>query len=208
MGLLALMETTPDIEVVGEAGDGIEAVAKARELQPDVILLDLLMPRMDGIEAISVIKGEMPNAKILVLTCFDDDNMVFPAFKAGALGYLLKDSGMADLLQAIRSVHQGKSVLHPTIAAKVLNALNRPVDLLPPASALTDRELEVLKLVARGLPNQEIAEKLTITQHTVGKHVGNILIKLHLANRTQVTLNALQQGLIHLEDKELTTDFT
>ena len=200
-GLLALMETTPDIEVVGEAADGIEAVEKTCALQPDVILLDLLMPRMDGIAAIGAIKREMPQAKILVLTSFDDDDKVFPAFKAGALGYMLKDSAPLDLLQAIRNVYQGKSFLHPTIASKVLNELNRPVELIPAPDALTDREMEVLTLVAQGYSNLEIADKLVITEHTVGKHVSNILIKLHLANRTQLALYALRKGLVHLDNK-------
>ena len=200
-GLLALMETTPDIVVVGEAADGIEAVEKTCALQPDVILLDLLMPRMDGIAAIGAIKREMPQAKILVLTSFDDDDKVFPAFKAGALGYMLKDSAPLDLLQAIRNVYQGKSFLHPTIASKVLNELNRPVELIPAPDALTDREMEVLTLVAQGYSNLEIADKLVITEHTVGKHVSNILIKLHLANRTQLALYALRKGLVHLDNK-------
>jgi two-component system, NarL family, response regulator LiaR len=198
-GLLALMETTSDIEVVGEAADGIEAVAKVVELHPDVILLDLLMPRMDGITAIGAIKREMPQAKILVLTSFDDDDKVFPAFKAGALGYMLKDSAPQELLQAIRNVNQGKSFIHSTIASKVLNELNRPVELIPAPDALTDREVEVLTLVAQGYSNLEIAESLVITEHTVGKHVSNILIKLHLANRTQVALYALRKGLVQLK---------
>ena len=200
-GLLALMETTPDIEVVGEAADGIEAVTKTCELKPDVILLDLLMPRMDGIAAIGAIRRELPQAKILVLTSFDDDDKVFPAFKAGALGYMLKDSAPLELLQAIRIVNQGKSFLHPTIASKVLNELNRPVELIPAPDALTDREMEVLTLVAQGYSNLEIADKLVITEHTVGKHVSNILIKLHLANRTQLALYALRKGLVQLNDK-------
>jgi two-component system, NarL family, response regulator LiaR len=200
-GLLALMETTPDIEVVGEAADGLEAVAKVVELRPDVILLDLLMPRMDGISAIGAIKREMPQAKILVLTSFDDDDKVFPAFKAGALGYMLKDSAPQELLQAIRNVNEGKSFIHSTIASKVLNELNRPVELIPAPDALTDRELEVLTLVAQGYSNLEIAESLVITEHTVGKHVSNILIKLHLANRTQVALYALRKGLVQLDSQ-------
>ncbi len=200
-GLLALMETTPDIEVVGEAADGIEAVTKTCELKPDVILLDLLMPRMDGIAAIGAIRRELPQAKILVLTSFDDDDKVFPAFKAGALGYMLKDSAPLELLQAIRIVNQGKSFLHPTIASKVLNELNRPVELIPAPDSLTDREMEVLTLVAQGYSNLEIADKLVITEHTVGKHVSNILIKLHLANRTQLALYALRKGLVQLNDK-------
>ena len=199
-GLLALIETTPDIEVVGEAADGQEAVTRACELRPDVILLDLLMPRLDGIAAISAIKRDFPQAKILVLTSFDDDDKVFPAFKAGALGYMLKDSAPGDLLQAIRSVSQGKSFLHPTIASKVLNELNRPAEMIPAPDALTDREMGVLVLVAQGYSNQEIAEKLVITEHTVGKHVSNVLIKLHLANRTQLALYALRKGLVRLED--------
>jgi two-component system, NarL family, response regulator LiaR len=199
-GLLALIETTPDIEVIGEATDGLEAVAKTCELRPDVLLLDLMMPRMDGITAIGAIKRQLPDAKILVLTSFDDDDKVFPAFKAGALGYMLKDSAPNDLLQAIRSVHEGKSFLHPTIALKVLNELNRPAEQSPAADPLTERELEVLTLVAKGLANLDIAEKLCITEHTVGKHVSNILIKLHLANRTQVALYALRKGLVHLDD--------
>jgi NarL family two-component system response regulator LiaR len=205
-GLLALMQTTPDIEVVGEAADGVEAVSKAVALRPDVILMDLMLPRMDGISAISAIRERMPNARILVLTSSEEDDKVFPAFKAGALGYMLKDSAPGDLLQAIRNVHEGKSFLHPTIAAKVLSELSRTSDLPLSPDPLTERELDVLTRVAQGMSNLEIAEKLYITEHTVGKHVSNILIKLHLANRTQVALYALRKGLVHLDEADTPTD--
>ena len=198
-GLRALIDAKPDMEIVGEAADGIEAVLKTRSLQPDVILLDLVMPRMDGIEAIREIKQENPNARILVITSFAEDEKVFPAIKAGALGYLLKDSSPQELLHAIRDVYQGWSSLHPTIALKLIRELSRPSDLPPTEKPLTEREVEVLRLVAQGLTNQEIAEKLVISERTVGTHVSNILEKLHLANRTQAALYALREGLASLE---------
>ncbi|MBN1217748.1 MAG: response regulator transcription factor [Anaerolineae bacterium] len=198
-GLRTLISTKPGMEVVGEAADGIEAVAQARALQPDVILLDMVMPRMDGLQSIHEIKQENPNARILVLTSFDDDERVFSAIKAGALGYLLKDSSPQQLLQAIREVYQGRSSLHPAIALKVIRELNQPSDLPPTEEPLTEREMETLRLIAQGLTNQEIAEKLSISERTVGKHVSNILDKLHLANRTQVALYALRRGLATLD---------
>ena len=198
-GLRALIDAKPDMEMVGEAADGIEAVLKARSLQPDVILLDLVMPRQDGIEAIREIKQENPNARILVITSFAEDEKVFPAIKAGALGYLLKDSSPQELLHAIRDVYQGRSSLHPTIALKLIRELSRPSDLPPTEEPLTEREVEVLRLVAQGLTNQEIAKKLVISERTVGTHVSNILEKLHLANRTQAALYALREGLASLE---------
>lgn len=198
-GLQALIISEPEIEVVGEAADGLEAVRLARALQPDVILLDLVMPRKSGLEAIVEIKQDNPEARILVLTSFADDDKVFTAIKSGALGYLLKDSLPHELLQAIRDTHRGESSLHPAIARKLVQELNRPSDLPPSGDPLTGRELEVLKLVAQGLSNQEIAEKLAITERTARTHVVNILGKLHLANRTQAALYALREGLADLE---------
>jgi NarL family two-component system response regulator LiaR len=187
--------------VVGQAADGVEAVQMAESLQPDVILLDLMMPHKNGIEAITEIKNNNPEARILVLTSFAEDEMVFPAIKGGALGYLLKDSSPQELLQAIRDTYDGESSLHPTIARKLFREINRPAQDLPPAAEpLTEREVEVLKLVAHGLSNQAIAEKLTISERTVRTHVGNILKKLHLANRTQAALYALREGLTDLKN--------
>jgi NarL family two-component system response regulator LiaR len=200
-GLRALIETERGMELVGEAADGVEAVLRARSLQPDVILLDLVMPRKDGIEAIGEIKQENPEARILVLTSFAEDDKVFPAIQAGALGYLLKDSSPQELLQAIREVYRGESSLHPAIARKLIRELNRPSDLPATEEPLTEREVEVLILVARGLSNQEIAERLVVGERTVRTHVSNILGKLHLANRTQAALYAVREGLAGLDTK-------
>jgi NarL family two-component system response regulator LiaR len=198
-GLRTLFSSEPGIEPVGEAADGAEAVVMARSLQPDVILLDMVMPHKNGLEAINEIKQDNPEARILVLTSFAEDEKVFPAIKAGALGYLLKDSSPEELLDAIRNVYHGQSSLHPTIARKLINELKRPSDSLPTQTTLTDREVEVLKLVAQGLTNQEIADKLVLSEWTVRTHVRNILDKLHLANRTQAALYALKEGLANLE---------
>jgi NarL family two-component system response regulator LiaR len=163
--------------------------------------LDLVMPRKDGIEAIGEIKGENPEARILVLTSFAEDDRVFPAIKAGALGYLLKDSSPQELLQAIREVYRGESSLHPTIARKLVRELSQPSDLPATEEPLTEREVEVLGLVARGLSNQEIADRLVVSERTVRTHVSNILGKLHLANRTQAALYAVREGLAGLDTK-------
>jgi NarL family two-component system response regulator LiaR len=197
-GLRTLITAKPGLELVGEASDGNEAVLLARSLGPDVILLDMMMPHKDGLAAIKEIKADNPEARILVLTSFSDDEKVFAAIKAGALGYLLKDSSPQQLVQAIQDVHQGQSSLHPTIALKLIRELNQPPNLPPTDDPLTARELEALRLVAQGLTNQEIAEKLSISERTVGKHVSNILEKLHLANRTQAALYALRKGLADL----------
>ncbi|HMQ54292.1 MAG TPA: response regulator transcription factor [Anaerolineae bacterium] len=200
-GLRLLLGSEPGMAVVGQAADGVEAVQMAERLQPDVILLDLMMPNKNGIEAITEIKNNNSEARILVLTSFAEDEMVFPAIKGGALGYLLKDSSPQELLQAIRDTYEGESSLHPTIARKLIREINRPAQDLPPAEEpLTEREVEVLKLVAHGLSNQAIAEKLTISERTVRTHVGNILKKLHLANRTQAALYALREGLTDLKN--------
>lgn len=197
-GLITLITSESGFEVVGEAADGIEVVQKARSLKPDVILLDMIMPRQNGLEAIEQIKCENPEARILVITSFGEDQMLFPAIKAGALGYLLKDSSPQQLLQAIYDVHNGQSSLHPTIALKLIRELNRSSERPLTESPLTARESVILKLVAQGLSNQEIADKLVISERTVGNHVGNILSKLHLANRTQAALYALKEGIADL----------
>jgi len=198
-GLYALLDAKPGVEVIGEAANGDEAVRKARALRPDVILLDLVMPHKDGIAAIREIKQEQPDARILVLTSFAEDEKVFAAIKAGALGYLLKDSMPEELLQAIQAVREGKPSLDPMIAFKLVQELDQPSNLPPTEEPLTPREAEVLELVAQGLSNREIARRLVISERTVGQHVGHILTKLHLANRTQAALYALRRGLASLE---------
>ena len=199
-GVCALLAEIESIEVVGEGSDGREAVAQAEALSPDVILMDLVMPVMDGIEAIRQITALQPAMRVLVLTSFAADDKVFPAIKAGALGYLLKESEPADLVQAIKQVHRGEPSLHPTIAQKVLRELKRPPKRPPTPDPLTNREVEVLRLVAKGLGNREIAERLVVTEATVRSHVSNVLSKLHVANRVQATLYALQEGLTSLDN--------
>ena len=197
-GIRALLATEADIEVVGEAADGKEAVEKAERLHPDVILMDLVMPGMDGIEATRRITTRQPEIRILVLTSFAEDEKVFPALKAGALGYLLKDAGPEELVRAIRQVYCGESSLHPAIARKVLQELSRPPERPPTPEPLTKRELEVLRLIAKGKSNREIAEELVISEATVRTHVSNILGKLQLASRTQAALYALREGIAKL----------
>jgi len=199
-GIKALMAEIEGIEVVGEAGDGQEAIAQADALEPDVILMDLVMPGMDGIEATRQITASGEGPRILVLTSFASDDKVFPAIKAGALGYLLKDSEPTSLVQAIEQVHRGEPSLQPSIAQKVLQELQHPSRHPPTPDPLTNREMEVLRLVTKGLSNPGIAEQLTVTEATVRTHVSNILGKLHLANRVQATLYALQEGIASLED--------
>jgi NarL family two-component system response regulator LiaR len=199
-GLRALIATEADMEIVGEAVDGERAVAAVRDLRPDVTLLDMVMPRMDGLEAIQLIKSEFPNARILVLTSFAEDDMVFPAIKSGALGYLLKDSSPDELIRAIRDVNRGEASLHPSIARRLIMELSQPTTLPPTPEPLTERELEVLKLVAKGYSNEEIASSLVVSERTARGHVSSILSKLHLANRTQAALYALREGLATLSN--------
>ena len=194
-GIRALLSEAGGFEVVGEAGNGQEAVLRAAETHPDVILMDLLMPVMDGIEATRQITSQQPKARILVLTSFAADNKVFPAIKAGASGYLLKDSSPDELVRAIRQVHRGEPSLHPTIARKLLQEIARPADLQPAPEALTAREMAVLRSIAQGLSNQEIADQISVSEPTVRAHVSRILGKLHLASRTQAALYAVREGL-------------
>jgi len=199
-GLRAFIDTEPDVDVIGEAKNGLEAVELVQAVDPDVIVIDLVMPQMNGIEAIERIKQHQPNARIIALTSFSDDDKVFPAIKAGALGYVLKDTSPHELLRAIRHVYAGESSLDPTIATKLIQEFHQPVKKNQPAESLTSREIDVLQLVAQGLSNQEISNALSITEKTVRNHVVNILSKLHLANRTQAALYALRKGFASLDE--------
>jgi NarL family two-component system response regulator LiaR len=190
----------PGIEVVGEARDGQEVLAEAQRVQPDVILMDLVMPHMDGLEATRRVTAQLPEVRVLVLTSFAGDDQVFPAIKAGALGYLLKDSGPEDLVQAIQEVSRGESSLHPSIARMLLRELSTCSDAAPGPDELTIREIEVLQLIAQGYSNREISELLTISEATARTHVSNILSKLNLCSRTQAALYALREGLASLHE--------
>lgn len=197
--LRTLISTEEDLELVGEAVNGEDAVKKATDLKPDVILIDLVMPVKDGLQAIMEIKQINPDVSILVLTSFSDEDKVFPAIRSGALGYLLKDTAPQELLKAIHDVHRGEASLHPSIALQLIREIKRPSNLPPIENPLTERELEVLRLIAQGLNNQEIAARLVRSEWTVRTHVRNILGKLHLANRTQATLFALREGMADLK---------
>jgi two-component system, NarL family, response regulator LiaR len=194
-GIRALLAETDDIQVVGEASNGVEAMSLAKELNPDVVLMDLLMPEMDGIEATRQITAQMPKVHVLVLTSFVGDSKIYPAIKAGALGYLMKDAEPAELIRAIRAVHQGQPSLPPAIARKIMKEIREEPSPNPGPEALTAREVEVLQLLARGLTNEEIAAELAISEATVRTHVSHLLAKLHLANRVRATLYALRSGI-------------
>jgi NarL family two-component system response regulator LiaR len=202
-GICALLATESKITVVGEAANGQQAIDQARQEHPDVILMDIVMPEMDGLEAIRRISEQMPEIRILVLTSFASVDMVLPAIKAGALGYLLKDSGPHELVQAIVQVQRGNSSLHPAIARKLLEEISQPSTHGPEHDALTDREITVLKLVAQGYSNRDIANELTVSEATVRTHVSHVLAKLELSSRTQAAIYALRRGLVSLyEDAE------
>jgi NarL family two-component system response regulator LiaR len=201
-GIRALLEQVDDIDVIGEASNGEEAVAQAKRLHPDVILMDLMMPKMDGITAIREIQTNQLPARIIALTSFVTEDKVFPAIKAGAMGYLLKDSEPEDLITAIRKVNRGEPSLHPIVAKMVLEELGQPIRRPLTPEPLTQREVDIIRLVAQGLSNRQIAEQLVIGEATVRTHVGNVLNKLHLANRVQATLYALREGLTSLEEMD------
>lgn len=194
-GLRTYLELQPDIEVVGEAGDGHAAVALAREKLPDIILMDLVMPNSDGVEATRAITSMAPSTKVIVLTSFSEDEKVFASIKAGAQGYLMKDVLPQDLVRAIRTVHRGEAQLDPEIARKLMQEFTNPQPAAPKHD-LTDRELEVLTLIAHGKSNKEISEELVLSEKTVKTHVSNILQKLHLSDRTQAAVYALRQRIV------------
>jgi NarL family two-component system response regulator LiaR len=199
-GVRAFLEALPDIEIVGEAASGEEALELAATLAPDVVLMDLVMPGMGGIEATRRLREVSPRSQVVVLTSFHDDASIFPAIKAGALSYLLKDAGPDEVAGAVRAAARGEAILHPRVAARLIERVRgdegRPAN---PYTELTEREQEVLRLIAQGLSNGEIAAQLTISEKTVKAHVSNVLGKLHLADRTQAAVFAWREGFVRRE---------
>jgi NarL family two-component system response regulator LiaR len=194
-GLRAFLETQPEVEILGEAADGEEAVRQVERLLPDIVLMDIVMPKVDGIEAIRRIRAISPSTQAIVLTSFADDEKIVAAVRAGAAGYLLKDARPQELINAIRAVARGEALLAPSVAARLMRELSRPSEDAA-ATILTTRELEVLRLIASGRSNKEIAADLVLSEKTVKTHVSNILAKLHLADRTQAALYAVRQHLV------------
>ncbi len=205
-GTRELLDREQDIQVVAEAGDGEQAVKLAAEYCPDVVIMDIAIPKLNGIEATKQIKATQPTIAVLVLTAYDDDQYIFALLEAGAAGYLLKDVSTHDLVKAVRAVHAGESVLHPSIARKVINRFSRHTSQQPSdaeqelVDQLTDREMEVLKLAARGMTNREIAHTLTISVRTAQAHLSHIFGKLGVGSRTEAVLHALREGWFTLED--------
>jgi DNA-binding NarL/FixJ family response regulator len=202
-GTRRILEQEPDMEVVGEAGDGEEAVNLAASLKPDVAIIDIAMPKLDGIEATKRIKATWPSINVLILSAYDDDQFIFSLLEAGAAGYLLKSIRSRELIDAIRAVYSGESVLHPSIARKVLNrfvSTSGKPEGQEPSGMLSDREIEVLKLAAKGLSNQDIAERLCLSIRTVQGHLGHIFNKLQVGSRTEAVVRALKKGWVTLDD--------
>ncbi len=201
-GVRAFLETEPDIVVVAEAASGEEAVRLAAEHAPDVALMDLVMPGLDGVEATRRLTRASPRTRVIMLTSYHEDEHIVPALRAGALSYLLKDVGPEDLVAAVRNAAAGEVVLHPRVASRVVRELRgERRDAIDPWHELSDREVEVLRLVAEGLSNAEIAARLVIGEKTVKSHVSNILGKLQLADRTQATAYAWRQGIVRRADR-------
>lgn len=199
-GVKAFLVTQPDINVVGEADSGEEAIKLAAQFIPDVILMDLIMPNMDGVEATRRVKQVSPRSQVVVLTSYHEDEHIFPALKAGALSYILKDISAEELAGAVRKAAAGEAVLHPRVAARVIKELQgKREDALNPFTELSERELEVLKLIADGMSNAEMAAKLVLSEKTIKGHVSNILSKLHLADRTQAAVYAWREGVVRKE---------
>jgi len=197
-GVRAYLETQPDMEVLAEAGSGEDAIRLAAEHVPDVVLMDLIMPGMDGAEATRRLRQVSPRTQVVVLTSFHEDTHIFPAIKAGAISYLLKDIGPAELAEAVRAAARGEAVIHPKVAARLMQELRGSrAQSVNPYTELSEREQEVLKLIAEGLSNAEIAEKLVLSEKTVKSHVSNILGKLHLTDRTQAAIFAWREGMMH-----------
>lgn len=204
-GTRELLEREDDMKVVGEAGDGEEAIRLATELHPHVVLMDIAMPKLNGIEATRSIKETFPDIAVLILSAYDDDQYVFAILEAGAAGYLLKDVPSHELVEAIRSVHAGESILHPTIARKVINRFAAPrgqAAIAADADRLSDREMGVLKLAAEGMTNMEIANELSLSVRTVQGHLSNIFSKMQVGSRTEAVIHALRMGWFTLEDIE------
>ncbi|HLG63394.1 MAG TPA: response regulator transcription factor [Ktedonosporobacter sp.] len=200
-GTRAFLELQPDLTVLGEANSGEEAVRMAEELAPDVVLMDLVMPGIGGVEATRKVKQVSPHSQIIVLTSYHEDEYIFPALRAGALSYVLKDIGPDELADTVRKAARGESVLHPRVAARVVQEVRGARRDTPNLfTDLSDRELEVLRLIADGLSNAEIADKLIISEKTVKGHVSNILGKLHMLDRTQAAVFAWRQGLVNRND--------
>jgi DNA-binding NarL/FixJ family response regulator len=197
-GLIAVLSPQPDFDVIGEAGDGAEAIQKVMALRPDVVLLDLAMPAMDGVEVLAHLRVSCPAIPVIVFTAFDTDERILGAIQAGARGYLLKGAPRDQVFDAVRVVHRGESLLQPVVASKLLRQMSRAREATDTSGALTPRELDVLRLLAQGLQNKEIADNLCLTERTIKFHVTSILTKLQAGNRTQAVTMAVQRGLIDL----------